>query len=114
MKKGKSYRSLYLPAWPIVAAVLILLVVISISTYRNMSRERGRMEDSLVREALVIIRAIEASVRADFTSSPPDPHRLQKLVDEVSQEPEVAAIAVFDKEGTVVAGSGAQGAATRK
>src|SRR4030042_2206405 len=105
MKKGKSYRSLYLPAWTIVAAVLILLVVISVSTYRNMSRERGGMEDSLVREGLVIIRAIEASVRADFPSTPPDAQRLQKLVEEVSHEPEVAAITIFDQEGNILAAS---------
>jgi two-component system sensor histidine kinase HydH len=105
MKKGKSYKSLYLPAWTIVAAVLILLVVISISTYRNMSRERGRMEDSLVREGLVIIRAIEAGVRADFPSTLPDAQRLQKLVEEVSHEPEVAAITIFDQEGNIVAAS---------
>ena len=105
MKKGKSYKSLYLPAWTIVAAVLTLLLVIAVSTYRNMSRERGRMEDSLVREGLVIIRAIEASVRADFPSSPPDAERLQKLVEEVSREPEVAAIAIFDHAGNIVAAS---------
>lgn len=104
MKQGKSYRSLYLPAWTIVAAVLTLLLVIVVSTYRNMSRERGRMEEGLVREALVIIRAVEASVRADSPSSP-DPYRLQKLVDEVSREPEVAAITIFDKEGAIVADS---------
>lgn len=34
MKKGKSYRSLYLPAWSIVAAVLTLLLIIAVSTYR--------------------------------------------------------------------------------
>jgi hypothetical protein len=100
MKKGKSYKSLYLPAWTIVAAVLTLLLVIAVSTYRNMSRERGRMEDSLVREGLVIIRAIEASVRADFPLSPPDAKRLQRLVEEVSREPEVAAIAIFDHSGS--------------
>jgi two-component system sensor histidine kinase HydH len=105
MKKGKSYRSLYFPAWSIVAAVLTLLLVIAFSTYRNMSRERGRMEDSLLREGLVIIRAIEAGVRADFPSAPPDTQRLQKLVEEVSREPEVAAIVIFDKEGNVVATS---------
>jgi two-component system sensor histidine kinase HydH len=105
MKKGKSYKSLYLPAWTIVAAVLILLLVIVVSTYRNMSRERGRMEASLIREGLVIIRAIEASVRADFPSSSPDAKRLQKLVEEVSREPEVAAIAIFDHAGNIVAAS---------
>jgi two-component system sensor histidine kinase HydH len=105
MKKGKSYRSLYIPAWTIVAAVLTLLLVIAFSTYRNMSRERGRMEESLIREGQVIIRAIEASVRADFPSTPPDPRRLQKLVEEVSREPEVATIVIFDKEGNITATS---------
>lgn len=105
MKKGKRYKSLYLPAWTIVAAVLTLLLVIAVSTYRNMSRERGRMEDSLIREGLVIIRAIEAGVRADFPSSPPDAKRLQKLVEEVAREPEVAAIAIFDRDGEIAAAS---------
>lgn len=88
-----------------MAAVLTLLLIIVVSTYRNMSRERGRMEDSLIREGLVIIRAIEASVRADFPLSPPDAKRLQKLVEEVSREPEVAAIVIFDHSGGIVAAS---------
>jgi two-component system sensor histidine kinase HydH len=105
MKSGKSYKSLYFPAWTIVAAVLTLLLVIAFSTYRNMSREKGRMEESLLREGQVIIRAIEASVRADSPSTPPDARRLQKLVEEVSREPEVAAIVIFDKEGNITATS---------
>jgi len=105
MKKGKSYRSLYFPAWTIVAAVLTLLLVIAFSTYRNMSREKGRMEESLLREGQVIIRAIEASVRADSPSAPPDARRLQKLVEEVSNEPEVATIVIFDNEGNIAATS---------
>jgi two-component system, NtrC family, sensor histidine kinase HydH len=109
MAKGKSYRSLYLPAWTIVAAVFTLLLIIAISTYRNMSRETGRMEDSLVREGLVIIRAIEASVRADFPSRLPDAERLQKLVEEVAREPEVAIITIFDNRGNVVATSSPAG-----
>jgi len=103
LKKGKRYKSLYLPAWSIVVAVLTLLVVIAISTYRNMSLERGRIEESLVREALVIIRAIEAGVRADVSSPAPDTARLQKLIEEVSREPEIASIIIFDHEGKVVA-----------
>lgn len=105
MKKGKSYRALYFPAWTIVAAVLTLLLVIAVSTYRNMSRERGRMEESLLREGQVIIRAIEAGVRADSPSTPPDARRLQKLVEEVAREPEVATIVIFDKEGHIAATS---------
>lgn len=105
IKKGKSYRSLFFPAWTIVAAVLTLLLVIAFSTYRNMSRERGRMEESLLREGQVIIRAIEAGVRADSPATLPDARRLQKLVEEVAREPEVAAIVIFDKEGSIAATS---------
>ncbi|MEW6334518.1 MAG: ATP-binding protein [Thermodesulfobacteriota bacterium] len=105
IKKGKSYRSLFFPAWTIVAAVLTLLLVIAFSTYRNMSRERGRMEESLLREGQVIIRAIEAGVRADSPAAAPDARRLQKLVEEVAREPEVAAIVIFDREGNIAATS---------
>ena len=63
------------------------------------------MEESLLREGQVIIRAIEAGVRADSPSTPPDARRLQKLVEEVSREPEVATITIFDKEGNIAATS---------
>jgi two-component system sensor histidine kinase HydH len=105
MNKGKGYRSLYLPAWTIVAAVVILLVVIAISTYRNMSRETGRMEDSLLREGLLITRTIEAGVRADFTSLSPDVQRLQKLLEDISRQPEVSSIVIFNNQGEVIAAS---------
>lgn len=114
MKKGKSFKSLYLPAWTIVAAVLTLLLVIAVSTYRNMSRERVRMEESLLRDGLVVIRALEASIRADLPSGPPDPARLQKLVAEVSREPEISGIIIFDQEGSIVAASTPYDPATDK
>lgn len=113
MSKGKGSRSLYLPAWSIVAAVVTLLLVIAVSTYRNMSRETGRMEDSLLREGLVIIRAIEAGVRADFGAAIPDVQRLQKLITEVAREPEVASIVIFDQQGKIVAASPAAAMAGR-
>ena len=63
------------------------------------------MEESLLREGQVIIRAIEAGVRADSPSTPPDALRLQKLVEEISRDPEVAAIVIFDNEGNLLATS---------
>lgn len=103
MKKGKPYKSLYLPALIIVAAVLTLLVVIAVSTYRNISRDRERAEDFFLREGLVIIRAVEAGVRADLPSSRPDVSRIQRIVEEVSREPSAAGILLFDGKGEIVA-----------
>lgn len=87
----------------IVAIVLCLLIVIAVSTYRNISRERGRTEDFLLREGLAILRAIEAGVRAENSSTQPEMAHLQKLIDGVSQEPGIARILLFDAEGNIVA-----------
>jgi two-component system sensor histidine kinase HydH len=107
MTKGKSFKSLYLPAWTIVAAVSVLLIVISFSTYRNMSRATERMEESLLREGMVILRAIEAGVRADFPSTLPDTGHLNELLAEVAREPGIAAIVIFTDAGEIVAASDA-------
>jgi two-component system sensor histidine kinase HydH len=105
MKKGKRYKSLYLPALTIVATVLTLLIIIAVSTYRNISRERGRVEESLLREGLVIIRAIEAVVRAELPSALPDVSRMQKLIEELSREPGIAGIHLFDGGGNLLVAS---------
>jgi two-component system sensor histidine kinase HydH len=105
MKKGKRYKSLYLPALTIVATVLTLLIIIAVSTYRNISRERGRVEESLLREGLVIIRAIEAVVRAEFPSASPDVSRIQKITEELSREPGIAGIHLFDGGGNLLVAS---------
>jgi two-component system, NtrC family, sensor histidine kinase HydH len=105
MKKGRTYKSLYLPALIIVATVLTLLIVIAVSTYRNISRDRERAEDLLVREGLLIIRAVEAGLRAEPPSPRPDISRLQKIVEEVSRDPSIAGILLFDGKGEVVASS---------
>jgi two-component system sensor histidine kinase HydH len=105
MKKGKPYKSLYLPALVIVAAVFTLLVVITVSTYRNINRDRERAEGSLLREGLVIIRAIEAGVRAELPARPPDLSRVQKIVEEVSREPSITHVLIFNDRGNIVASS---------
>ncbi len=97
----------------IVATVLILLVVIGISTYRNIGRDRERAEDFLLREGLVIMRAVEAGVRADLPSSRPDLSRIRRIVEELSREPSVTGILLFDGKGEIVA-SGFSGGAPDK
>lgn len=101
MKTGKPYKSLYLPALIIVATALTLLIVIAVSTYRNISRERGRVEESLLREGLVIIRAIEAAVRTELPHASQDVARLQRLTDELSREPGIDSIRLLDEKGNL-------------
>ena len=113
-KEGKSFNLLYLPAWTIVTAVLILLVVVALSTYRNISREKKEMEESLLSEGLIIIRGIEAGIRADLPDGVPDVRRLKKLLDSFAQDPDVEAITIFDEEGSIVATSRPPGCGWKK
>lgn len=103
MKKKKRFKILYFPALTIVATVLTLLIVIAISTYRNLNRERERAEEFLLREGLALARAIEAGVRVDASQEVPDLRRLQKLVKEIAQEPVLAGVIIFDEKGSIIA-----------
>ena len=105
MNKGKRYKTLYLPALIIVATVLTLLIVIAVSTYRNLNRERERTEENLLRGGLVVIRVIEAGLRAEASTVPPDLSRLQRLLTELSHEPSISRILLFDETGKTVAAS---------
>ncbi len=105
MSRGKRYKTLYLPALIIVATVVTLLIVIAVSTYRNLNRERERTEENLVRGGLVVIRVIEAGLRADASAAAPDLSRLQRLLAELSREPSISRILLFDGTGKTVASS---------
>ncbi len=105
MKKGKPYRSFYWPALIIVATVVVLLVIIGVSTYRNISREQERTEAFLLRHGLTVLRVIEAGVRPQDPAAPPDSGRIEKFMTEVSREPGVERIVLFDGQGNVIASS---------
>lgn len=92
----------------IVATVLTLLIVIAVSTYRNLNRERERTEENLLRGGLVVIRVIEAGLRADASAAPPDLSRLQRLLAELSHEPSISRILLFDEKGKTVASSASE------
>ncbi len=99
----KRYKSLYWPAFTIVATVLILLFVIAFSTYHNMDRERTRIEEALLREARVIIYALAAVLKEDPSPKPPDGQRLNKLLESLSRNPDIAGLALLDAAGGLVA-----------
>ena len=108
MYRGKRFKALYLPALIIVATVLTLLIVIAVSTYRNLNRERERTEENLLRGGLVVIRVIEAGLRADASAAPPDLSRLQRILAELSHEPSISRILLFDEKGKTVASSASE------
>ncbi|MDP2268390.1 MAG: ATP-binding protein [Deltaproteobacteria bacterium] len=97
------YKSLYLPAMIIVATVLSLLLIIAVSTFRNMDREQVRTENALQREGRVIIHSLAAALKADFSPAPPDVRRLNKFLADMARDTDIYSLVIIDAAGRVVA-----------
>lgn len=98
-----SYKPLYLPALIIVATVLTLLMVIAISTYRNLDTAQVRTEEMLQREGRVIIHSLAAALKASFPLTPPDSSRLNKLLADMGRDTDIHSLMIIDAGGRQIA-----------
>lgn len=86
-----------------MATVVSLLLIIAVSTYRNMDREQMRTEEALQREGRVIIHSLAAAFKADLSSAPPDVRRLNKLLADMAHDTDIHSLVIIDTKGKVVA-----------
>jgi two-component system, NtrC family, sensor histidine kinase HydH len=94
-------KRLYLPALTIVAGVLLLLVLISISTIRNLDREKKMQMDFVHRRGLTLLRALEAGARAGMTMPMWGEDAIARLIRETGRDEEIAYIYMVDRSGMV-------------
>ncbi len=97
-------KKLYVPAYSIVAVVLLLLVLISISTYRNLDRDKTRALGFIHRHGLALIRALEAGARVGMGPSEiqKDTDTIKRLILETGKDEDIAYIYLLDKKGPLV------------
>jgi two-component system sensor histidine kinase HydH len=98
-------KKMYLPALSIVAVVFLLLVLISISTYRNLDREKSMALHFLYREGDALIRSIEASARTGMKSLMWQEISLGSLMQETAKDSDIAYVYLVDGHGKIVHGS---------
>jgi len=96
------FKKLYIPALSIVAIVFILLVLISISTHRNLNREKTRAMHFLYRQGIMLLHSIEASVRTGMTTSMWQEVSLGRLLQETAKDEEISYIYLIDPHGLIV------------
>jgi two-component system sensor histidine kinase HydH len=101
MRRGK----LYIPIITILATIFTLLVLLSISTIRNLYRDRMRMEESLERDGLIVLRSLEASFRSGMEGMMERDINIQRLISQVSDLTEIRFVALVDVKGTIIADS---------
>jgi two-component system sensor histidine kinase HydH len=95
-------KKMYLPALSLVAVVLLLLVLISISTYRNLNREKTRALHSLHQQGVALLHWIEASARTGMKMLMWQEISLGSLLQETAKDQEIAYVMLVDENGTIV------------
>lgn len=94
-------KKLYLPALSLVAIIFLLLVLVSISTYRNLDREKTRALHFLHRQGVTLLRSIEASARTGMKSLMWQEVSLGRLLQETTKDDEIAYVYLIDGHGTI-------------
>jgi two-component system sensor histidine kinase HydH len=94
-------KKLYLPALSIVAVVFLLLVLISISTYRNLDREKSMALHFLYRQGVTLLRSIEASARTGMKTLMWQEVSLGNLLQETAKDNDIAYVYLVDGHGTI-------------
>jgi len=95
-------KKLYLPAFSIVAVVIFLLGLISISTYRNLNREKQRTMTFLHRQGLTLLSAIEAGARTGMMMHMWQDDTVVHLLREIAKNEDIAYIYLFNSRGRMV------------
>ncbi|MGD8296623.1 MAG: ATP-binding protein [Desulfobacterales bacterium] len=99
-------KKLYLPALSIVAVVLLLLILMSISTYRNLNREREMALQALHRQGTTLIRSLEAGARTGMMIHRWAEDSVGRLIQETTRDSYVAYVFIVDNQGQIVHHSG--------
>jgi two-component system sensor histidine kinase HydH len=93
---------MYLPAISIVGVVLLLLVLIGISTVRNLDRQEQTALNFLHRQGLALLRSLEAGARAGMVMPMWGEDAIASLIQETGKNEDIAYIYLYDEEGLIV------------
>ena len=96
-----SNKKLYLPALSIVAVVFLLLVLISVSTYRNLDREKAMAIHFFNRQGVALLRSIEASARTGMKMMLWQEVSLGDLLEETAKDDDIAYVYLEDGNGII-------------
>jgi two-component system sensor histidine kinase HydH len=105
-KEVLQQKRLYLPAITIIALALTLTVIVAISSYRNIHRERQRVNENLLREGRILLRVFEETALSEMILTLSGGSQweaaLQKLLEDTARKPTIEYLLIADGNGRVV------------
>jgi len=107
MRKEFLYqKKIYIPAITIIALALILTIIVSISSYRNLHRERHRVNDYMLREGKILLHTFDGRASSEIVLAIINGEQWQKYVQRLADDMVNGAYAryviITDKNGKIV------------
>lgn len=106
-------RLAWFSPWMIIGSVCILGIILLILAVKHVERQREFMVRTLVSEATVLMRSLEASTRTGMMGMGWGRRQLQVLMEQTSQQPDVVYVALVTGEGQIVTHSDPEKVGTR-
>ena len=108
MKNNEKHFWVTIPPWLIIGALLILIPIFVFWTIQSLHKQKEDTIRLLVEKGAALIRSFEAGTRTGMMGMMGmrgAGFRLQNLLTETAQEPDIVYLIVVDEEGTILAHS---------
>lgn len=105
MFKKTKHRRFWtgVPPWIFIGAVAILFPIFAFMTVENIHRQKENSTRLLLEKGAALIRSFEAGTRAGMMEKHWGAIKLQKLLAETAQQPDIVYIIVIDKNKRIIA-----------
>jgi two-component system sensor histidine kinase HydH len=90
------------PPWVFIGAALILLPIFTVSTVLSINRQKEKSRQLLLEKGAALIRSFEAGTRTGMMSMRRGGFRLQHLLTETAQQPDIVYLFVTDIGGNIL------------
>ena len=105
MNKGLKQYLIAVPPWVILGAVAVLVPIFVFWTLQNISKEREYVVRLLTEKGSALIRSMEAGARTGMMGMRGGGFRIQRLISETAQTPDIVYLMVTDASGNILAHS---------
>ncbi len=113
MKWFPRHKFIYVSPWLLAAATGLLVLIVVTFALSNIQREKRLMTNAMLQKAATLYRVIRSGARASYVSDlqrgvwKPDPWNdyVQRVIDHLSDDPDLYFLAVVDSTGEVFAHS---------
>jgi two-component system sensor histidine kinase HydH len=94
-----------IPPWIFIGAAVVLIPIIAFMTVQNINRQKDASFRLLLEKGAALIRSFEAGTRTGMMGMMRSGFKLQRLLTETSQQPDIAYLLVTDNAGKIMAHS---------